>query len=155
MVLRFAPLEILKMAVELEKRGIAFYQRLQKEASPEVKEAFSLLAKEEEKHLAFFSDLLETVGEERDFLDNEEVAAYLGAIVEHGVLGKVLAGQAPPFSSFKGALEFGMQVEKESILFYQGFSSLVDPGKKQWLEKVIEEEKRHFLKLAAMGKGMF
>lgn len=154
MVLRFAPLEILKMAVELEKRGIAFYQKLQREASKEAKEAFSLLAKEEEKHLAFFSDLLGVVGEEKNFVENEEVATYLGVIVEHGVLGKVLADHAPISSSFQDALEFGIEVEKESILFYQGFSPLINPSKREWLERVIEEEKKHFLKLTAMRKGM-
>jgi rubrerythrin len=78
----------------------------------------------------------------------------VGAIVENGVLGKVLKDQLPPASSLADALEVGMQVEKESVLFYQGFSPLVNPAKKQWLEEVIEEEKRHFLKLAAMRKEM-
>ena len=154
MVLRFAPSEILTMAVELERRGIDFYRKLQKSASAGAQEVFAFLAGEEEKHLAFFSDLLGALEVEDTFVENEEVAGYVGAIVENGVLGKVLEDQLPPASSLADALEVGMQVEKESVLFYQGFSPLVNPAKKQWLEEVIEEEKRHFLKLAAMRKEM-
>lgn len=153
MALRFAPAEILGMAVELEKRGIDFYRRLQESAHQEVKKIFAFLAEEEEKHLAFFDDLLNTVKTEETFQDNEEVTQYLGSIVESGILGKVLAGQVGP-SSLTDALETGMEVEKESVLFYQGFIPLVNPAKRGWLEKVIEEEKRHFLKLVALRKEM-
>lgn len=153
MVLRFAPAEILGMAVELEKRGIDFYRRLQESAHQEVKNIFAFLAEEEEKHLAFFNDLLGTLETEETFQDNEEVTQYLGSIVESGILGKVLAGGVKP-SSLSDALETGIEVEKESVLFYQGFMPLVNPTKKGWLEKVIEEEKRHFLKLVALRKEM-
>ncbi|MGC8777307.1 MAG: ferritin family protein [Candidatus Caldatribacteriaceae bacterium] len=154
MVLRFAPSEILTMAVELEKRGISFYRKLQESASSEVKKVFSFLAGEEEKHLAFFQELLGTLDAEGTFQENEELSGYLGAIVENGILGKVLADRLPPSPSLSDALEIGMQVEKESVLFYQGFSPLVNPARRRWLEDVIEEEKRHFLKLAVMRKEM-
>ncbi|NSW75393.1 MAG: ferritin family protein [Candidatus Atribacteria bacterium] len=153
MVLRFAPAEILGMAVELEKKGIDFYRRLQESAHQEVKKIFAFLAEEEKKHLAFFNDLLSTLETEEAFQDNEEVTQYLGSIVESGILGKVLAGQVGS-SSLTDALETGIEVEKESVLFYQGFMPLVNPAKRGWLEKVIEEEKRHFLQLVALRKEM-
>ncbi|MEN3185165.1 MAG: ferritin family protein [Atribacterota bacterium] len=153
MVLRFAPAEILGMAVELERRGIDFYRRLQESAHQEAKKVFAFLAEEEEKHLAFFRGLLNTLEVEETLQDSEEETQYLGSIVENGILGKVLAGQVLP-SSLADALETGVAVEKESVLFYQGFIPLVNPTKRGWLEEVIAEEKKHFLKLVALRKEM-
>lgn len=156
MVMRFSPQEILTMAVELEKKGAAFYEELaQKTTDPSAKEAFSLLKGEEEKHLEFFSSLLKEVNQETDFIDTmEETESYLRAIVEDGVLGKVLKGVGLP-SSEAGLVEvigFGIEVEKESILFYQGFADFIPQEKMEWLQTVIDEERRHFVYLTGLKK---
>jgi len=84
----------------------------------------------------------------------EETENYLRAIVEDGVLGKVLKGVGLP-SSEAGLVEvigFGIEVEKESILFYQGFADFIPQEKMEWLQTVIDEERRHFVYLTGLKK---
>lgn len=151
MAFRFSPKEILTMATELERRGIAFYEELEKKTSDEKgKGIFRFLADEERRHLEVFLGLLESVAE--TFLDtDEEASRYLGTVVESGVLRKVLGGEVHPgILGISEALDIGIQVEKESILFYQGFLPFVTPEKRKWVEEVVAEEKRHFIRLSAL-----
>ncbi len=152
-VFRFSSQEVLGMAVELEKKGIAFYESLTLRTKTEDgRKVFRFLAEEEKQHLELFSRLLGEI-REFDFGDNDEVARYLGAIVEGGILAKVLEGGIDPERlDVLGALEIGIQVEKESILFYQGFLPLVPSTQRSWVEKIVEEEKKHFLRLSELKK---
>ncbi len=155
MVFRFSPGEILTMATELERRGIAFYEGLEKKSPKEEgKRIFRFLADEERRHLEVFSRLLEDT---QDTLLDEsgEVSQYLGTVVESGVLRKVLQGEiASEALGVFEALDIGIQVEKESILFYQGFFPFIAPEKANWLEEVIAEEKRHFIQLHTLKEEM-
>lgn len=139
------------MATELERRGIAFYEGLEKQTHVEEgKRVFRFLADEERRHLEIFSELLGKVPEV--FLDmDEEASRYLGTIVESGVLRRVLNGEVnTEILGVPEALDTGIQVEKESILFYQSFLPFVAPEKRQWVEEVIAEEKRHFVRLSTL-----
>ncbi|WP_438314442.1 ferritin family protein [Candidatus Caldatribacterium sp. SIUC1] len=155
MAFRFAPSEILSMAVELERKGIAFYEHLKSRATREDgKTMFQFLADEERRHLETFTRLLEETGE--TIVDESgEVSQYLGSIVETGVLSKVLRGEvSAERMGLSEALSTGIQVEKESILFYQGFLPFVPREKQHWVEEVIAEEKRHFLRLARLKEEL-
>ncbi|MCS7241649.1 MAG: ferritin family protein [Candidatus Caldatribacterium sp.] len=151
MVFRFSPKEVLTMAAELERRGIAFYEGLERKTQKqEGKKIFQFLADEEKRHLEIFSDLLGKVPEV--FLDtDEEASRYLGAMVESGVLRRVLQGEVDVERlGISEALDIGIQVEKESILFYQGFLPFVVEEKRQWVETIIAEEKRHLVRLSTL-----
>jgi len=158
MVLKFSSQEVVTMAVELEKKGIEFYSNLEKQAGRNpAGEVFSFLKGEEEKHLDFFSSLLSEIKEEDMVVDTrDETNSYLGAIVENGILGKVLKGTVPQPDKvdLTQAVELGIEIEKESVLFYQGLGVMVPPEKKGWLEKVISEEKKHFLRLIEMKSAL-
>jgi rubrerythrin len=152
---RFAPSEVLSMAVELERKGIAFYEHLKSRATREDgKRMFQFLADEERQHLETFTRLLEETGE--TVVDvNGEVSQYLGSIVETGVLSRVLKEEVSVEKmGFSEALGLGIQVEKESILFYQGFLPFVPREKQGWVEEVIAEEKRHFLRLVKLKEEL-
>ena len=159
MVLRFSPSEILETAKELERRGIDFYCQLaQLTSSPSAREVFSFLGEEEKKHLDFFTNLQKELDEgvEIVFSTTDESINYLGAIVESGVLDQVLKGMnlTPAGIKMEDALEVGIEIEKESILFYQGLIPMVSPEKREWLDKVIKEEKKHFLRLQSMKREL-
>lgn len=143
------------MAVELEKRGVAFYESLERRtATEDGRKVFRFLAEEEKKHLEIFSRLFEDAGD-MVFDSEGEVAQYLGAIVESGVLAKVLhGGISLESTSLSEALDIGIQVEKESILFYQSFVPFVVPEKRSWVEKVVAEEQKHFLHLKELQRTL-
>ncbi len=154
MAMKFSPTEVLEMAVELEKRGIAFYRNLYNTSRDDSsKEVFSFLQQEEERHLEYFAEMIEKISDSPKYYETmDETTEYLGAVVENGVLGKVLNGVdlTGGDTSVSRALEVGMEVEKESVVFYQGMEPMVPEEKKDILSQVVQEERRHFLKLSKM-----
>ncbi|MEI6156903.1 MAG: ferritin family protein [Atribacterota bacterium] len=157
--MEFSPSEILQMAEELERRGIDFYAGLiGKTNDPEAKKIFSLLENQEKQHLSFFQGIHQQLNEDRDPLVDtlDETTNYLGAIVENSILGKSLKGMdlLQGDSSVSRALAVGIEVEKESVLFYQGLEVMILPQKREWLNRVIQEEKKHFLTLIEIKKDV-
>ena len=59
---RFA--DVIEVAVRIERQGIQLYQKLRERiSSPAVKDVFSFLAAEEEKHLGLFREMLDKVAD--------------------------------------------------------------------------------------------
>ena len=52
------------------------------------------------------------------------------------------------------ALDFAIQRELDSILYYHEIKKLVPPAQHEILENIIEEERKHFLSLTEMKKSM-
>jgi len=159
MAMRFSPDEVFEMATELERRGIWFYENLAKKNSdPKSKEIFIFLGDEEKKHLEFFQKTRNDLDPNADYFPNtmDETVNYLGSLVENGVLGKVLKGidLTQGDTSVMKALEIGMEVEKESVRFYESLDIMVPMSKKEWLRKIIEEEKKHYTILSGMKSDL-
>jgi len=72
------------------------------------------------------------------------------------VLGKVLQGidLTQGDNSVEKALEVGMQVEKESVRFYESMEVMIPENKKEWLKKVVQEEKKHYAILLGIKKEL-
>ena len=47
-----------------------------------------------------------------------------------------------------------MEVEKESVKFYESMEIMVPESKKEWLKKVIQEEKKHYAILLGIKKEL-
>jgi rubrerythrin len=52
------------------------------------------------------------------------------------------------------ALDFAIQRELDSILYYHEIKKMVPAAQHDALEKIIEEERSHFLSLSAMKKAL-
>ena len=159
MAMRFSADEVLEMAVELERRGIAFYENLSKKTSDQKsREIFIFLGEEEKKHLEYFQKTKDDLNTQIDFVPDtmDETNNYLGSLIENGVLGKILQGLdlTQGDSSIEKALEVGMEVEKESVKFYESMEIIVPESKKEWLKKVIQEEKKHYAILLGIKKEL-
>ena len=159
MALRFSADKVLEMAVELERRGIVFYENLsQKTSDQKSKEIFIFLGEEEKKHLEYFRETKNDLNTQIDFIPDtkDETVNYLGSLIENGVLGKVLQGLdlTQGDSSIDKALEVGMEVEEESVKFYENLEIMVPESKKEWLKKIIQEEKKHYAILLGIKKDL-
>ena len=159
MAMQFSADEVLEMAVELERRGIAFYENLSKKTSDQKsREIFIFLSEEEKKHLEYFQKTKDDLNTQIDFVPDtmDETNNYLGSLIENGVLGKILQGLdlTQGDSSIEKALEVGMEVEKESVKFYESMEIIVPESKKEWLKKVIQEEKKHYAILLGIKKEL-
>jgi len=81
-----------------------------------------------------------------------EYDAYLSAIASSYVFTQELIAKKTKelFSSDLEAIEFGIYVEKESILIYSALSEYMVADKKPVLDKVISEEKKHLGQLFSL-----
>jgi len=61
---------------------------------------------------------------------------------------------AEKMKSAKEAVEFALGAELDSILYYLEAKNLVPESQKAIVDKVVDEERHHYLKLLEIKKGL-
>lgn len=154
----FNDIEGLRIAAEMERRGQLFYQRSARiSRSPEALELLNSLAADEREHYEIFLGLYEAVSAENPAVTNynRESSAFLSAIAADIVFagGLTQLGVEAGFDDPKAILRYGIQSEKDSILFY---SELVKQTENAVVERtfreIIEQEMEHLYELTEMLK---
>jgi len=154
----FSPQEILRIAVKVEENGKGLYAALENEAKEDkLREVWKYLKEQEEIHRKIFQDMLDKAG---DYIVDEfspgQYEAYLRAISSGYVFTRELIEKKTKelFSSDLEAVEFGIFIEKESILTYSALRDYVLTAKQPVLDKVIDEEKKHLVQLTLLKDQM-
>ena len=137
---------VLDLAVWLEKHGQAFYESASDVATePGLKETFALLAAEEKKHCAIYTDLYELYTGK-----SSEGEKLLG---EYGKFIQLLIKEASCSLEFKGVLsqdellERALNFEKNTLLYFAEVKPLFRGKAGAIIEAVCREEKRHIQQL--------
>jgi rubrerythrin len=137
--------EIFTFAIKIEEQGIAFYEAMAKKTKiKDAKELYLYLRDEEIKHRETFQDML--AGLEQAVAPTGETSAYLKALVEAVVFRKD-DGQLKALSNDSTALDYAIDREKDSILFYIEIKEHVPEQGRSAVDKIIEEERTHIIKL--------
>ena len=126
----------------------------QKFKESKVKEIFSYLADEETKHKKIYQEMVSKI-EKYEPLESYpgEYFAYLRAYADNVIFSKEkLEEKISKIGDLVSAIEFGMNIERDSILYYQDIKNLVPENRRIPIDKIIEEERRHFLKLLEIKK---
>ncbi|MBU0580352.1 MAG: ferritin family protein [Candidatus Margulisbacteria bacterium] len=144
----FAINELLNFAVKIEEEGIAFYKDMAAKAkNNDAKDLYNYLMKEEVDHRKTFQGMLNNVSKEvSPGTYSDEYNSYMRALVESTVFKKD-DKQKASISNDSEAMEFAIDKEKDSILFYLGMKEYVQDKNKSAIDKVIEEERTHVVKL--------
>jgi len=136
--------EVVEQAVQTEKLGYDFYQRMTKkfENDGKLKELFDSLATKEKHHEKVFTDLLAKV-KDQDIDNPEEFSAYLRSIVESEFfLGKNKSlPSLEHLTSVADAVKFAIGFERETLLYFYSLKEIVK--EKDIVNEIIEEEKSH------------
>jgi len=148
--------EIYHFAVKMEENGEKFYRRAA--AATEDEEArylFNFLADEEVNHKKIFGDMLagmKTV--EPDERYPGEYMAYLKDFIDNRAVfsARKLEEELKSVNNTLAALDFAIHREMDSILYYSEAKNLVEKSQQMAIEKIIEEERRHFAKLTNFKK---
>ncbi|MBA4419331.1 MAG: hypothetical protein C0392_15725 [Syntrophus sp. (in: bacteria)] len=151
----FTASDVLQFAIRLEENGESFYRQAALKADDtNVCSLFNRFADEEVHHKKIFEDFLSRV---TSFYPPEtypgEYLAYLrdymdGRIVFSREMGYELSG----IQGTAAALDFAIQREMDSILYYQELKAFV-PGKDYGtLDAIIAEERKHFSVLSEAKK---
>jgi len=120
----FNEIEAAKIAQNMERQGLDFYERAASKASdPTVRDTFLGLAEDEKEHLTRFEELEEILHAERregkGYTDDPELGAYIDRLLETQVFKEDgdVARLADQVESDYKALAVGMRAERDSILF--------------------------------------
>ena len=147
----FRASEILQMAIEIERSGLAFYEACVRAADDErVGEVFQFMAGEEKRHIEIFRRMEEPLAHyELPETYPGELQAYMRALIQERVFAAPEEGAAHasatknPFQ----AIAVAIGLEKDSILFYEAMKELVRPAEAEAIDEVIGEEQTHIGRL--------
>lgn len=147
--------EGLRIAAEIERRGLNFYTRAQKVTkSEEVRALLKELIADERAHLNEFSRLYEDVAQDDDAQAYDlETNAYLSAIAADIVFPGGLSelSRDEGFESVRSIIEYGVRSEKDSILFYKALiERIVNEPAKDAFREVVRQEMGHLSRLQSM-----
>ena len=154
----FSPQEILKIAIKVEENGKKLYGILEEKAKDgKIKSVWRYLKEQEDVHRKVFQEMLDNVGDYIVYEFNPgEYEAYVKAIAASYIFTTRLVERKikDGFGSDREAIDFGIHIEKESILTYTALREYVQTAKQVVLDKVIKEEKTHLVRLTALKESL-
>ncbi len=152
----FAASDIVQVAIRIEENGIIFYKFAEQLAKQEEsKKLFAFLADAEAGHKRTFEKFFAAVDK---FIPAEQYAgeysAYLRNYVDNNIIftKEVMDKQLAGVKDTVAAFDFAMQRELDSILYYHEIKNLVPATQHDAIEKIIEEERKHYALLCDMKK---
>ena len=139
-------------AVEIERRGYAFYQKVREQAgNREDQEFFDFMAKEEQRHEGIFAAMLKRIGG----LDlpagssDEEYLMYVQSLLDsHSLFMPEQAALAAVDPLYRA-----MQFEKDTLVFFIALEDMVPESERKFVRECADEEKRHMKMLAKRMTG--
>jgi len=149
--------EIYQFAIKIEENGEKFYrQMVAKLPDTKVKELFTFLADEEVQHKATFSAMLSKF---EDYKPAEsypgEYFAYLKAYADNLVFGfKQFDADIASIENAESAIQFAIGKELDTIMYFQEMKNLVPESERKRINAIIEEERRHVVKLSELKRSL-
>jgi len=152
---RFSIQEVIEIAIEIEKNGVAFYSALAKLADTDrLKELYIYLSQEEKRHITRFREILESAGgyQVSEAYYATEYMAYMKALADERVFkSDVSAAEvAEGVKSPREAIDIAIVFEKESVLFLHEMWKLVPESGREPIQKLLDEERDHLRRLSAI-----
>ena len=129
-------------ALEIERRGYAFYRKVQEKATDQKsKDFFGFMAEEERRHEGVFAEMLKRIGG----LDlpagatDEEYLTYMQSLIDSHALflpdqeGEMIA------RPLQGAMRF----EKDTLIFFVELEAMVPEAERVHVRHCADEERKH------------
>jgi len=152
----FEASDILEFAIRIEENGANFYRyAVQIVKGEDAKGLFTRLAEEEGKHKRTFEKIYADM-EKNNIPESYdgEYKAYLHNYVDNSIVfsKEALDKEMQKVTDTLSALDFAIRREMDSILYYHEIKKFVPAGQHPMIDKVIEEERRHFSVLSEVRK---
>lgn len=143
--------EVFQLAIRIEENGERFYRKMHdKFDDPELKKLFNYLAKEEVNHKHIYQGILENVEtyQPRESYPGEYLA-YLRSYADKIIFSqKEFDRKVEEINDPVSALDFAIGAELDSILYYQEIKNIVPENKHDQIDKIVDEERKHFTQLS-------
>jgi len=155
----FRASEIFEIALKIEEHGEKFYSHAAASIAKneDLKGLFEFLATEEATHQKTFAGILSKIEQYKPPESFPgEYFEYLGAYAENLIFSDAEFDALMKKITDPGdAVEFAIQREIQSVLYYLEMRNLVPEGpQRAEIDKIINEERRHYLKLNEIKKNM-
>lgn len=151
----FEPSEVFQFAIRIEENGEKFYrQMIQKFEEPTVKELLSFLADEEIKHKKIYEEMVSKIEKYEPFETFPgEYFAYLRAYADNIIYTqKKFDEETANIKDINAAIDYAINAELDSVLYYQEIKNLIPENQRKTIDGIIEEERRHFVKLSEIKR---
>jgi rubrerythrin len=148
--------DVVQFAVRLEENGESFYRKAAAASDNKtVADLFNRLAEDETKHKKIFEGLLSQVKwiEPAESYPGEYFAYLKNYMDGRVVFSSDLKGELSGIRGVAGALDFAIQRELDSVLYYQELKAFVPKKDFGILDKIIAEERTHFSMLTEAKKN--
>jgi rubrerythrin len=152
----FGAADIVQFAIRIEEDGEMFYHKAALNAeSKEIRDFFNFMADEEARHKTVFADMLKGIDVNPQA---ETFRGEYGAYLRDYIDGKVVFTRKEKDQAMSdtidtlSAIRFSMGREVDSILYYHEAKQFIDKKYYTEIDKIIDEERKHFMKLAEMEK---
>lgn len=148
MEMKYAGSEVLQMAVEIEKKGKAFYDEVVKTVKDErTREVFQFLADEEVKHEEIFKKMLKEVEVKREVspYSDTDVILYFRSLVGQKIFPSEKEAELmkKELSESWVAILISLSLEKDSVLFYHEMLPVSQEKDHEVIKRIIDEERNH------------
>jgi class 3 adenylate cyclase/rubrerythrin len=143
------PEYIIRMGVELEKQGIAFYKDLQRHfpADSDLFKILEFLRLEEERHLEFFQEMDRKyrAGHEAAAVFSEAQAVKIREFVDEKIFGLTRQKREQVISenSLDHLILFAAQTEIDTARYYKGMTGYLPVENRAIMQKMVLEESSH------------
>ncbi|OYD15867.1 hypothetical protein CH333_04745 [candidate division WOR-3 bacterium JGI_Cruoil_03_44_89] len=151
----FEASEIYQFAIRIEENGERFYHQMaQKIENANMEKVFTYLANEEVKHKKTFEDMVSKIEKyEPPESYPGEYFSYLRAYTDNIIFSQAkLEEEMSKIKDAISAIDFAIQRELDSILYFLEMKNLVPVSQRNLIDGIIEEERRHFVKLSGLKK---
>ena len=157
MTIIFSAREIAEAAVEKEKRRKAFYATVYElSTDPDMKNLFEFLTAEEDRHVAAFMKLRDSLPVEKQAEEyDEDMAAYMDSVIDDRLYADVDSAEFVQNAlNSRDVLRLAIGFEKDAILYFREFLPFLAESDRKVVEELIAQEKGHIRMLAELQKKM-
>lgn len=151
--------EVLEFALAIEETGYEFYvSQAEKTTNPQVKELFVRLGKDEMAHKAQFKKILKEIASRAPAGiedQQEEYYQYIKMLVKDmGFKEKRFKSEVADTNSILDVVSYAMNREKDTIQYYTELKNLVAEEDIPTVDRLVSEEKEHFITLFSMYESL-
>jgi rubrerythrin len=148
--------DLVKVAVEDERTGVAFYGKVA-EKSDKLKETFAELQKAERHHQQVFEGMLAEVGglKTKEEYDGQYMA-YLSAMTASRAFPdtQTAVKMAEGCKGDADALALANRLERDTLILLNELRGMVPPKHAHMVDAIVAEEREHLVTLAKAQKLM-
>jgi len=149
--------DIFEIAIRIEENGNDFYRHVAHTAKDEeTKKMFTYLANEEDKHRTIFKEMLSKI-EKQETPESYpgEYGAYLRSYVDNNIVftREAIESELSRIKDTTSAINLAIRRELDSILYYHEIKRFVSKSHHDSIDKIIDEERKHFEKLSEIKKN--